>query len=153
MLLMTAVMTQNVVIIDFDVSPALDQPKSSPLVRAPVIHRLGQNSTHRHHQNKSNFDTDGRKNAATREVVRGLSEFLSDFSVPQANPTQWPVTGAVPVEDRGAGCLASLGWFWAGEAWAVRLWHCGRTTAGAGGAPPALHRWGEFGRARRGGTT
>ena len=80
------------------------------------------------HENKANFNTDARKNAATStrwrvisqaagvriqlpdviktrlisipipakmqrlEVVTGHSEFLSHFSIPQANPTQ-PVTG------------------------------------------------------------
>ena len=62
----------------------------SPLGRTVPAdcHRLGQNSTPSCHQNPEKFNTDGRDKLRL-EVVRGaLCDFLSEISVPQANPTQ-----------------------------------------------------------------
>ena len=55
-----------------------------------IIHRLGQNSTHDVIRTRLISILMGAK-MQRLEVVRGRTEFLSDFSIPQANPTQ-PVT-------------------------------------------------------------
>ena len=52
---------------------ALFQDRAARSAAAQIrIHRLAQHSTQRCHQNKANFNTDGRKNAATRGGQRAI---------------------------------------------------------------------------------
>ena len=73
----------------------------------PVRARVGQNSMHRCLQNQRNFSAEGRRKSATR-VSADSSEFLSEFFIPQANPTQ-PVTSHSTLDSPHTGCQSQDG--------------------------------------------